>query len=572
MLIQLVIAASLALAPIMPLSEVEPGQKGQCLTVFEGTQIEPFEFVVKGVMRDYLGPGRHLTLVKLLGDKPSFTGVVAGMSGSPCFMDGKILGALGYAFASFAKEPIAGITPITDMLDVMKLPDEKRPWKHLAQADWKAFETGIPVAKLPVSDGLVPIAAPLSIAGMPPYLRKHYSPWFRSVGLEPVGGGAGGTVAGIPPLAPGSAITAILVRGDVSIAATGTVTTVEGREVTAFGHPFMGGGAVSIPMAGGTILNTMVSQRRSFKMSAPGEVIGELVQDRLPAIGGVLGEGPPMLPVSGTVTTPAGKDSFQFEVARDPGLTPRLVAVGLSSVMGSRIDVGHRGLLRMQAVITGEGIPPIELSRVYGGEKNEMMPVLAAVDVARVVATLWRTPFGAPPTMRVELHASWVAEPIEEVIESIILDRVVARPGDEVTASIRMLRFGGSSQIETFKFKVPRAWAGEQVDIVASGAVGANQVAGAVQGAPMPRTVRALASWVARVRNSGMLYLMALRDGVGIKSEVDDFAFLPGTAAVQLMGRPSQDVRYGGVEFEKSRKRPGVVEGLVGETLTVKPY
>ena len=347
MFIPLLVAASLSLPPIMPLDEVKPGQKGQCLTVFEGTQVEPFDFVVKGVMRDYLGPGRHLTMVKLLGDKPEFTGVVAGMSGSPCSIDGKILGALGYAFAAFAKEPIAGITPIEDMMKVMTLPDEKRPWKVATEGDWAAFTEGVAAVGSTNSEGLAPISAPMAIAGMPTYLRNHYSPWFRSLGFEPAGGGGGGHVADAPALEPGGTITAILVRGDVSIAATGTVTTVEGKEITAFGHPFMGGGAVSIPMAGGTILNTMATQRRSFKMSAPGPVVGELVQDRLPAIGGILGDGPVMFPVHGTVRTPAGKDDFKFEVARDAGLTPRLVAVGLSSVIGSRLDVGHRGMLRM---------------------------------------------------------------------------------------------------------------------------------------------------------------------------------------------------------------------------------
>lgn len=573
MFIPLLIAASLALPPVMPLDEVKPGQKGQCLTVFEGTQVEPFDFVVKGVMRDYLGPGRHLTMVKLIGEKPEFTGVVAGMSGSPCSIDGKLLGALGYAFAAFAKEPIAGITPITDMLDVMKLPAEKRPWKIAAEGNWETFTKGMASVEPSSHDGMAPISAPMSIAGMPPYLREHYSPWFRSMGFEPAGGGAGGGQAqDAPGLEPGGTITAILVRGDVSIAATGTVTTVRGKEITAFGHPFMGGGAISIPMAGGTILNTMATQRRSFKMSAPGPVVGELVQDRLPAIGGILGEGPVMLPVHGTVKTPAGQDAFKFEVARDPGLTPRLVAVGLSSVIGSRLDVGHRGMLRMKASVQGDGFEPIEISRVYGGEKNEMMPVYAAVDVARIVASLWRTPFGPAPGMRIEMNAEWIADPVEEIIETLTLDRSIARPGDEVTASIRMLRVGGKSHIETFKFKVPRAWAGQRIDLVACDAMGADQVAGMVQGSPMPRSVKSLAKWIARLRSAGNLYFMALRKGVGLKSEVDDHAFLPGTAAVTLMGRPSQELRYAGVDLEKSKKRPGVIEGITTVSLSVTSY
>lgn len=226
----------------------------------------------------------------------------------------------------------------------------------------------------------------------------------------------------------------------------------------------------------------------------------------------------------------------------------------------------------MRASVKGDGFDPIELSRVYGGEKNEMMPVYAAVDVARIVASLWRTPFGPAPGMRVEMHAEWIAEPIEEIIEMVTLDRSVAKPGDEVTASIRMLRVGGGSHIETFKFKVPRSWAGQRIDLVACDAMGADQVAGMVQGGPMPRSVKALAKWIARLRDAGNLYFMALRKGMGLKSEVDDHAFLPGTAAVMLLGRPTQELRYAGVDLEKSRKRPGVVEGIYAVSLSVTPY
>ena len=568
----LIVAGLLALPPTMDVSEIARGQKGQCLTVFEGEEIEPFEFVVKGVMKGYLGPHRDLILVRLLGEKPEHTGVVAGMSGSPCSIDGKLIGALGYAFASFAKEPIAGITPIDDMLAVMKLPDEKRPYR-LAQSDeeagWEAFASGEAKPRA-AQDGLVPIAAPLSMGGMPAAVREHFSPWFRELGFEPVGGGSAGSEPPTYELAPGSPITAILVRGDVDIAATGTVTTVEGREITAFGHPFMSGGAVSIPMAGASIVNTMVSQMRSFKMSAAGKVIGELTQDRLPAIGGYIGRSAKMLPVSGTIKTPAGEESFRFEVARDPGLSPRLIAVGLASVLGARIDAGHRGMLRIQATVKGEGLEPIPVSRVFAGEKNPQMATMAAVDVARMLAVLWRTPYGPPPGMEIELSAEMTAEPVEEWIDSIHLDRAAVNPGDSVSIAVRLMKTGGDYHTEAFELAIPENWAGRRLAIFAAGSGDANGLATMAKGYPNPKNLQDIARWLTGLRDAGSLYLLVVADGVGLQAEVDTLSFIPGTAVVQLSGVPTRVPQQMGIKFEEARKRPGVVMGVESVLLEVR--
>ena len=166
----------------MPVEEIRPGQKGECLTVFEGDVIEPFSFLVKGVMEDYLGPGRDLVMIRLLGKKPEFTGVVAGMSGSPCSIDGRLVGALGYSFASFAKEPIAGVTPIKDMIAITKLPKENRPWRlpsnSTSNTMWENFEAGKAVASAdPAHDNSMrPIAVPLTLSGMSPDLLSILHP------------------------------------------------------------------------------------------------------------------------------------------------------------------------------------------------------------------------------------------------------------------------------------------------------------------------------------------------------------------------------------------------------------
>src|SRR5687767_3189312 len=216
---QLLLLAALALPPILPVADIKPGQEGQCLTVFSGNEVEPFPFKVRGVMKNFLGPGKDVVLIRLEGDKAEFTGVVAGMSGSPCSIDGKLVGALAYSFAMFAKEPIAGITPMGTMLDVMALPDEKRPWRIGADdgGDWQAMKDGkaSPVSEQLDSAGLRPIATPLGIGGMVPAVREHFTPWLESRGFEPMAVGTGSSGAAAKPLQPGSAVAAVLVRGDV---------------------------------------------------------------------------------------------------------------------------------------------------------------------------------------------------------------------------------------------------------------------------------------------------------------------------------------------------------------------
>lgn len=563
-----------ALPPVMPVSEVEPGQTGECLTVFEGPSdnIEPFPFRVKGVMPSFLGPGRDLVLIRLEGQKAEFTGVVAGMSGSPCSIDGKLVGALSYSFATFAKEPIAGVTPIGDMLDVMDLPEQERPWRipgarvDAAATDdhWDALRAGRAIARTPAPEGLAPIAAPLSMGGVPLDVRQHFAPYFESIGFMPVAGGAGGAPQGKPQaLKPGSAVAAILVQGDVNIAATGTVTTVEGNEVTAFGHPFFGAGAISVPMANATIVNTMASSMRSFKQSITGPTLGEVTQDRLPAIGGFIGKGPRTVPASGTIETPAGKSKFAFDVARDLSLTPRFVAVGLASSLSGRIDAGQRGLIRFKGTVKAKGIEPVVVENVYSGERDPGLFIYSAIDMAQAVSSLWSAVPGPPPPLEVELDAQVESDPVSETIEEVYLDRGVVRAGEPFEVSVRLRRDDdGSLAYQTFQVQTPRSWAGSTVTLYAASAAGAEQVAAGVSGPTRPRKLSQVASYLNDRRGDGYVYFMAVRKGPGLSTEVENYAFLPPSAVATFAGgSPYAASLKAGLAWEDRKPRPGAVAG-----------
>lgn len=550
----------------MPVADVRPGQKGTCLTVFQGDQVEPFPFTVRGTMTNFLGPDRDVVLIRLEGEKAEFTGVVAGMSGSPCSIDGKLVGALAYSFSTFAKEPIAGITPIGDMIDIMKLKATDRPWRlegePVKASEWKAMREGTAVAaKAQRNAELAPIATPLSISGAPQAVIDHFEPWLASNGFMAMAGGSAGKDTKPKPLVPGGAIAAVLVRGAVNIAATGTVTSVEGNEVTAFGHPFFGAGAVSIPMANAFIVNTMASAQRSFKMSIPGATLGEVTQDRLTAIGGYVGGVPSMVPVSGSIATPQGPAKFDLEVARDIELTPRFVAMGLAAALGGRVDASERGTMRFNGKIDIEGMQPIIVKNVYSAQRDGSLMTSPAIDMAIAFANMWQTPFGPPPKMKMSIDAQLAAEPMKETIEDISLSSSSIEAGKPVEVAVRVRRWNGPVTYEKFTVNVPRSWIGDEVDIIACGADLAERVSDEVQGDPRPTKLTDVVKALNARRADGNIYVMAVRDGASLRADTEILKFIPPSAVATLSGDPNVRRRNRGLAWEERRARPGTVMG-----------
>ncbi len=575
----LLLSAALAVPPsTMPVAEIKAGDQGQCLTVFQGSAIEPFPFTVRGVMRNFLGPGKDVVLIRLGGEKAEFTGVVAGMSGSPCSIGGRLVGALAYSFATFAKEPIAGITPISTMYDVMQLPEESRPWRlgsEEKEADWTAMRAGAAPQKVLAANldaaGLVPIDTPLSLGGFTPQVVQYFRPWLEAHGFEPMAAGTMGAGARASRFQPGAAIAAVLVRGDVDIAATGTVTAVDGDQVLAFGHPFFGAGAVSIPMANAEIINTMVSTQRSFKMAVTGPIIGEVTQDRLTAIGGYMGREPAMLKVSGDITTPHGEAPFSFEVARDQALSPRFLAMGIANSLTGRTDVGERGTVRLDATITVAGQKPVAVKNVYASDRDTGLLVNPAVDVGQAFEALWNTPFGPPPKIKVAVSAEVSPEPVEEWIDSIHLDRAQAKPGENIEVAVRLKRKGGSSSLERFVVPVPHSWADSDVEIVAAGAGDAEKVAQRLEGELEPQNLGDIVKWLSQRRPDGELYLLATRRGAGMRSRVEVLPFLPPSVVATMSGVSSVDKRGRGIAWEERRERPGTVSGMAPASIRILP-
>ena len=300
-------------APVMPMEELRPGMKGEVWTVFRGTRPEPFEVEVTGIVRNALGPGKSLILCRLTDPRVQPMGAVAGMSGSPLYIDGKLAGALSYQVQRFETVRYAGFTPVADLLEVRRIAMTADGRLNATEAAPVNVPTGSgadPLAqtRFGAADTFQPLSPVFTLGGIAPNVAAVFAGPLQALGLSVSSLGGSGSDPSMPAVAsdgtlrPGEAVAAALAIGDITLAGTGTVSQVDGTRVLAFGHPMLGLGAVDVPMASAEIVAILPSNQNSMKISNTGPVIGTVRQDRLSAIYGELGPGPVMVPV--TVTTP----------------------------------------------------------------------------------------------------------------------------------------------------------------------------------------------------------------------------------------------------------------------------
>src|SRR5687767_13672154 len=350
-------------AHLFPLEEVRPGMKGTARTVFSGTEPEEFGIEILGVLPGFPGARQSAIIARLTGPNVAKTGVFGGMSGSPVYIDNRLVGAIAFSFP-FSKEPIAGITPIQQMIDIFEkgsagqTPRVREPravsFAQLASSEWKATlpkqAVGPTTLIAPVSEGsrllplmgqqMTPIATPVVFGGISQESLAMFAPQLVANGLLPVSG-AGGS-AGITPLekatektlTPGTSVSVQLVRGDYSIAASGTVTFRDGNRIYAFGHPFLSLGASDMPMTESSVVTVIPNANNSFKLAVPGRMVGNVSQDRATGIYGQLGQAPKMIPVKINLHTSRDRtETYSYEVANDSFLTPLLLNLTIFSTI-----------------------------------------------------------------------------------------------------------------------------------------------------------------------------------------------------------------------------------------------
>ncbi len=486
---------------IFPLSEVHRGLKGTAYTVFEGVNPEPMDVEILGVLKDSIGPGQDMILARLHGAKPEYTGVVAGMSGSPVYIDGRLLGALSYRIGQFSKEPIAGITPIEQMFEVR---------------DTDAA-TG---TRAPISANGQPMQAmetPLVFTGFSQEAVDRFGDRFRALGMIPVAGlgGMDAEAKQPEPLVPGSSVSAVLVRGDIAMTGTCTVTYVDPTQLLACGHPITQYGNVSIPMAKATVVATLPSPLNAFKIVNATEVVGAFTQDRASAIYGRFGLHAHMIPVTVEIDSPIKNRTLHFEVLDNRQLTPSTILVSvyqsLQSTNNSAAEISYRlnGTLTLSTA-KGDPLPPVQLNAELAQNEFNPAAINAALYVGERFDRVYCNSVEQPVITGLHLHV--VATPTRRtaILETARLNTLEARPGDTVEIEATLRSYQSATHLVRLKLQVPAgAPAGPMRVIVSDGAT-LDRLLQPTPSAQHPLSLADTIAQINRIHPNDRLYLTLL--------------------------------------------------------------
>jgi hypothetical protein len=435
-----------------PLSEVHRGLTGTAWTVFTGTQPEPMQVEILGVLRGARGPGHDMILAQLHGAKPEYTGVVAGMSGSPVYIGNRLLGSLSFRIGQFSKDPIAGITPIAQMLEVRDLPEQGSEIRdqRSAAGDHSAQALG--------QETMHAMETPLLMSGFHPEAVRLWQQKMAGTGLEMVAAGgmgsssevsgeadgdsnAAASAAAIAGIVPGSAVSAQLVRGDVEIAATCTVTYIDPKQLLACGHPLLQAGPVSFPMTTAEVVATLASPLNAFKIINTGTTIGAFSEDRDAAIRGVFGAKARMIPVHIRVhgeghgaDSPTENRKLNVEILDLPAITPQALLVTLFESLlqsnGSTEDTSYH----LTGSVEIEGYPRSPLDLWASAGESMPAPMATALLAGEQFARLYSNGTRAGAVRSVDLDVEAVPRRVGVELESVQLaSSSIVHAGDTVT-------------------------------------------------------------------------------------------------------------------------------------------
>jgi hypothetical protein len=448
--------------PIMPLEDVKAGMFGTAYTVFEGSKPEPMQVEVLGILRNMTGPKGDVILVRLHGVKPEYTGVVAGMSGSPVYIDGKLVGALAFRIGQFSKEPIAGITPIASMLEINALDSAKAQDAPAAGSPAVVpARTGGPGEAPPiasVAQYLQPIDTPLVFNGFDQETIQHFSSQFAAAGIMPVmgAGSADPSIKDPVPIEAGSSVAAVLVRGDMDISATCTVTYIDANRLLACGHPLMGSGSVEMPMTKSQVLATLPSPSNSFKIATATETIGAFVQDRHTGIMGQFGKEARMIPVTINITGTAHPRSYHFEVLNNGRVTPVAMMATVYNALQATNEYGEDTTFLVAASINVSGQPKLTLDDMFAPSDGGQ-PTAASISAAlgERFSRIFENSYQKPDITGVELNVTLIPERRFARLETARTDVTEVRPGDEIVVETALRPYRGDRIVRQIPIRIP---------------------------------------------------------------------------------------------------------------------
>ena len=429
-----------ASTPFMAPDDLSRGMRGMGKTVFQGTTIDTFEVEILGVQRHRLGPGQDLILARLSGGPLEETGVIRGMSGSPVYIDGRLIGAVAYGWP-YSKVPICGITPIHEMIQVMDRSLEPPPESGKVWTPPAVDLEGTARLKDIVGDlrttgpiTLEPLGTPVWITGFTPAAGKILQDLLGPLGLHPVATPGGEAPAdALVRLEPGAALGVQLIAGDLSATGIGTLTYMDGERIIGFGHPMMLTGATDMPMTGAYIHDIIPSRFFSFKLGAATAPVGAVRQDRATAIAGLVGPVPAMLPIEVQVRSAAGAETFHFQVLRHQNLTPGLTRTVLLGALESAEKLLGAATLHLRAAIRlGR---TVQREQVYSGPAAILT---AALEATRPLDALSRTRFSGIHLDGLSFSVE-LTENIETAqVRGLRVENRVLRPGETLALQVTL--------------------------------------------------------------------------------------------------------------------------------------
>jgi hypothetical protein len=447
---------------ILPLSEVRPGMQGYAYTIFAGDQVEKFDLEVIGIMPNFLGPRQTIILVQLKGPKVEHTGVVAGMSGSPVYFNGKLAGALSLKLGVFTKEPIGGVTPIEDIIH----PPPQTSSENIPQSQSQASVAGaqqlsLPrgaVARtgLPTGSALEPIETPLVFSGYQPEALRQFATQLESFGFIAAQGGTAAPKPDDGHLLPGDMAGMVLVEGDMSISSACTVTAIRSKQVYLCGHPFLSLGDVQFPMARTEVVTTLSSELASTKIINVGGPIGTITGDHLTAVTGRLGAPPPMIPIDLTLAVGGAEKKLHFEMVNHPKLTPLLMGLTVFNGLTQNSLYGEGTTLHLSGEVAVHGHAPVQIENTFApGDSFSPDGLPIALNIQSVFTRLFTNTREVPVFDRIALRVESVPGRQSFSIESAWLEKGEAAPGETLRVRVLLRPYRGAARVEETTVRVP---------------------------------------------------------------------------------------------------------------------
>src|SRR5580704_913229 len=446
---------------ILPLGEVRPGMQGYAYTIFAGDQVEKFDLEVIGIMPNFLGPRQTIILVELKGPKVEHTGVVAGMSGSPVYFEGKLAGALSLKLGVFTKEPIGGVTPIEDILhppaQMSSGNAEYQPQAALGGAQQLSLpQEAASRTGLPTGSALEPIETPLVFSGYQPEALRQFAGQLQGFGFVAAQGGTAAPKPDDGHLLPGDMAGMVLVQGDTSISSACTVTAIRANQVYLCGHPFLSLGDVQFPMARTEVVTTLSSELASTKIINVGGPIGTITGDHLTAVTGKLGAPPPMIPIDLTLAVGSVEKKLHFEMVNHAKLTPLLMALTVFNGLTQNSLYGEGTTLHLSGEVEVHGHSPVLIENTFApGDSFSPDGIPIALNIQSVFNRLFTNTREIPVFDRIALRVESVPGRQSFSIESAWLEKGEAAPGDTLRVRVLLRPYRGPARVEETTVRVP---------------------------------------------------------------------------------------------------------------------